>query len=50
MTTQKDLDKVRSYISEDAVRKALMNLEKRDVVDLYLELKFDKQHKKEIKL
>ena len=50
MTTQTELDKVRKYTTEDYARKALMSLEKRDVVELYLQLKFDKQIEKQNKM
>ena len=43
MATREEIKRVRSFVSEDALRRGLMALEKRDVVDLYLELRFDKQ-------
>lgn len=46
MTTQQEKF-IRSRVSEDAVRKKLMQLEKREVVELYLQLRYDKQVKGE---
>lgn len=35
--------KRRNFIKEDTLRKYLMQLEKREVVELYLQLRFDKE-------
>ncbi len=50
MTSLEEIKRVRSFISEDALRRGLMTLEKKDVVDLYLELRFDKKAKDSPKL
>ena len=49
MTTFKQLERVRNFTIEDNLRKYLMTLEKRDIVELYLQLKFDKQPEQEAK-
>ena len=43
MWTLDEIKKIRDYTSEDVIRKNLLTLQKRDVVDLYLELRFEKQ-------
>ena len=42
----KDIKRVRDFISEDSIRKALMQAEKRDIIELYLQLRFDKEVEK----
>lgn len=45
MANSKQIENIkrRSFIKEDTLRKHLMQLEKREIVELYLQLRFDKE-------
>lgn len=45
MTTMTEFENIRKFTNEDSLRRHLMQLEKRDVIELYLQLRFDKSDK-----
>lgn len=47
--TEKQLNRVRNYTNEDSLRRTLMMMDRRDLVELYLELRFEKNLEKEKK-
>lgn len=49
MTTMTEFENIRKFTNEDTLRRQLMKLEKRDVIELYLQLRFDKLERSERK-
>lgn len=49
MTTMTEFKNIRKFTNEDTLRRQLMKLDKRDVIELYLQLRFDKLERSERK-